>query len=123
MSQKTARRAPAPAELRPSHQSIEEPLIQTLENVLEIMQVALRPRDKLPSANLTDQLRLTPDVSPVQIQAVTVRIPSGYRLAIEFAEQYVGQRLGYGRGRAFQEIRNADVQAAVFQSNKAVRIR
>src|SRR6185369_16816375 len=58
MPEQASRGAPAPPQKGPPQQSVEMLSIQPLEDLFQIMQVACRAGDKLPSADLPYQLRL-----------------------------------------------------------------
>src|SRR3954451_24255927 len=102
MSQHIPGRSAAPAEWRLSQQSIEKLGVETLEYCLEIEELALRTGNEFTTADLFHEVRLATDIAAIEVQAIAMGINRSNGLAVEFAEEDVGQRLDDRRGRAGQ---------------------
>jgi len=122
MSEHAARGPAAPTQLRPAHQAIEILRVEALENLFQIVMLSGRPGKELAPADLAHQLRLAPDVAPVQIQPVTVRVHGRHRLSVQLAEQDERQRFGDRRRGAGQQVANPHPEAAVAKRNGAIRV-
>ena len=104
VSQHTARRTAAPAQLRAAEHAIEVGGIQTLEDFLQVEMFALGSGDELAAADLLDQVRLPAYIAAIEVKTVAMSVDARDRLAVEFAEEDVGQSFQYRRRRTRQQV-------------------
>jgi len=122
MSQHGARRVAAPSEKRLRHQAVEEAFIEILKYFIEIVDLALSASDELPSANLAKQVKLAAHIRAIEPAAVTVRVHGRNGLAVQLADQNVGEGF-LDRGRsALEDISNFDFQDPTLQTDRAIRV-
>src|ERR1039457_2212808 len=74
MPQHTARRAAAPAELRPAQQTVEICGIEPLEDLVEIEMLAFGPGNEFAAADLFDQVGLPADVAAIEVEAIAAGV-------------------------------------------------
>ena len=122
MSQHGSRGPATPSQLGTRHKPIEKPGIQFLENMLEIMVSAGRPRNEFAPANLPDQVHLTAHIPAIQVQPVAMRIPAWNRPAKQLAQQNVRECLHNRGGSAFEQIRDTHAHPRLRQANEAIRV-
>src|ERR1035441_909538 len=122
MPQHAARRAAAPAELRPAQQTIEIFGIEPLEDLVEIEMLAFGPGDELAAADLLDQVGLPADVAAIEVEAVAVGVDGCCGLTVELTEKDICQGLQDRCRRPGQQVGNADFEAPALQTDKAVGV-
>ena len=123
MPQHGTRCPAAPSEQGLAHQPVEKARVQVFENLPQIMVRAGRAGDEFATANLPDKMHLPAHVSPVEIEAIAVRIHPGNLAAIQFAEQDISQGFGHRGGSALEQVRHTHVNAVFGQAYEAIRIR
>src|SRR5258708_6989958 len=99
---------PAPGELRPSHESVEEAAVEVVEDFFQMVVVATGGADVLASAHLADEPRFGGNVVAGDIAAITGAVRAIDRLTIELGEQDVGDRAQHRFGSAFKQVGEAD---------------
>lgn len=121
VAQHTARVKAAPGEGRPAKQPVEEAHIERLEYLFKVEVMAAWREDAFPSAGLTDVFSLPRDCLRGDVTAVAVGVDGRDRLFVELGQQDVGNRaVNRLRGR-FEKVGEADVQAALAETNRGVQ--
>jgi len=111
---------PAPGKLRASQESVEEAAVEVFENFFQMVVMAAGGADVFASAHLADEPRFGGNVVRCDIPAITSAVRAIDRLAIEFGEQDVGDRVQHGFGSAFKQVGKADVELSLAQADGVV---
>src|ERR1039458_6663114 len=106
MPQHTARRAAAPAELRPPQQTVEICGIEPLEDLVEIEMLAFGPGNEFAAADLFDQVGLPADVAAIEVKAIAVGVDGRSGPAVELAEKDVRQGRSEEHTSELQSLRH-----------------
>src|SRR6185503_19521509 len=115
MPEQAARGMLAPGELRAAHESVEEALIERLENLVQIVMKPLRGGNSLAASHLANALALANDGFAGGEAAVAVGVGGINGLAIELGEQDMRDGAEDRLGRAFEDVRKMDLEASVPQ--------
>ena len=109
-----------PGEGWTAEESVEETGVEGLEDLVEIVVVALSGGDALASAGLTDVLGLAGDGFGADVAAVAVRVGAGDGLFVELGEEDVGDGVMDGIRCVLEEVGEADVEAAFAEADGGV---
>ncbi len=109
-----------PGEGGAAEESVEETGVEGLEDLVEIVVVALGGGDALAAAGLADVLGLAGDGFGGDVAAVAVGVDGGDGLLVELGEEDVGDGVMDGLGRVLEEVGEADVEAAFAEADGGV---
>ena len=110
----------APGKLRTSHQSVEKSPVEIVENFLQMIMMAARRVNMFSPSQLTHEPRLRGQFMAADITPIARALCAVNRLAIEFGQQDMGNRMQHRFGRAFEQIRESNVKFGVAQANRVV---
>ena len=110
----------APGQLGPTEQAAEEANVKRIKDFIQIEKMALGAEEALAAASAANQLGLARDrgAGGKPLIAHVVRGVDG--LLIELGDEDVSDGVDDGFGRAFKEVREADVQMAFAEANGGV---
>src|SRR5579863_3798158 len=116
VSQRALGHASAPGQLRPPEQAAKKARVERVEDLFEIVEVALRAGVALAAACVADEFCLAGDGSAggEALEAHVVRGVNG--LAVEFGEQNVRDGANDALGGALNEVGEADEDFAPSQA-------
>jgi len=92
---------------------MEETVVEVVEDFFEMIMMAAGGVDVLASAKLADEVGFRGEVAAGDVAAVAGAVRAIDRLAIEFGEQDVRDRMEDGFWRGFEKIGEADVKFAL----------
>ena len=99
---------------------MEESGVERLEDLVEIVVVAVGCGDALAAAGLADVLGLFGDGFGADVAAVAVGVVRGDGLLVELGEKDVRDGAVDGLGRGFEQVGEADVEAAFAETDGGV---
>ena len=99
---------------------MEEAGVERLEDLVEIVVVAVGCGDALAATGLADVLGLFGDGFGADVAAVAVGVVRGDGLLVELGEEDVGDGAVDGLGRGFEQVGEADVQVAFAETDGGV---
>src|SRR6185369_11944106 len=79
-------RTAAPPELGPRHEAVKVPHVQLLEKIGKVITLALCPGDELAAPRLPQLVQAAANILPVQVEPVTLRIQTRYRLPVKLRQ-------------------------------------
>src|SRR5579864_2949405 len=112
----------APAHAGTGHQAMEKAAVQVLKDGLEIVEVAAGGAQQFAAAHLADKVGLADDFMARDVFAVTRGLPPIDRAAVHLGQQNVRDSLQNCVGSSFQQVGEADQQAAVAQPDGVVDV-
>jgi hypothetical protein len=109
-----------PGEGGTAEEAVEETGVEGLEDFVEIVVMTLRGGDALAPADLADVLGLAGDGFGADVAAVAVGVDGGDGLLVELGEEDVGDGVVDGLGSVFEEVGEADVEAAFAEADGGI---
>jgi hypothetical protein len=109
-----------PGEGGAAEEAVEEASVEGLEDLVEVVVMALGGGDTLAAANLADVLGLAGDGLGTDMAAVAVGVDGGDGLLVELGEEDVGDGVVDGVGGVLEEIGEADVETAFAEADGGV---
>jgi hypothetical protein len=103
-----------------AEEAVEETGVEGLEDLVEVVVVAERGEDALAATGLANVLGLARDGLGGDVAAVPVGVGRGDGLFVELGEQNVGDGAVDGLGSMFEEVGEADVEAAFAEADRGV---
>ena len=122
VAQALSREVIAPCELWTSHQSIEEPAIQLLKNLIQIIELTFWRVDPFASPNLPYEMCFLRDVVARDVAAITHRVLRFNLLAIELGQQDVSDRKQHCIRRPLEQVRQTDKYLFASQADSVIDI-
>lgn len=110
----------APGEVGPAEETTEEALIEAVEDFFEVEKAAFGAGDALGAARVADELGLARDCSRGGETLVTEVVGCVDGLFVELGYKDVGDGMEDGLGSAFEQVGEADVDAALAQADGGV---
>ena len=110
----------APGERGAAEESVEESRVERLEDLVEIVVMAVGCGDALAATGLTDVFGLFGDGFGADVAAVAVGVVRGDGLLVELGEEDVRDGAVDGLGRGFEQVGEADVQVAFAETDGGV---
>jgi len=110
----------APRKSWTPHEAVKEAAVQVFENLFKVILPPASRVDVFASAHLANEPRLGRHVVTKNVSAIARTQSSINRLAIQLAEQDVGDPVQDRFGRAFKQIRDAKVKFALTETDRVV---
>ena len=111
----------APGQLGPPQHPAEEPRVQRVENLFQVVEASLWPEEPLAAARPANQLRLPCD-GGARRKPLVAQVMSGVdRLFVEFGQQNVRDSADHRLRRALQQIGKADRNLPFAQPNPRIQ--
>jgi hypothetical protein len=111
----------APGEGGATQETVEEAGVEGLEDFVEIVVVSRGGGQAFAAAGLTDVLSLFGDGFGGDMAAVAVSVEAGDGLLVELGEKDMRDGVMYSLGSRFEQVGEADVQAAFAQADGRVQ--
>ena len=110
----------APSKLRTAHKAVEEAAVEVVENFFEMIVMAAGRADVFASAKLAHEARFGGEIVARDVASVAGAVGAIDRLAVELGQKDVRDGVENGLGRAFKQIRKADVKLSLAKPNRIV---
>ena len=120
MTQQSLRVMLAPSQLRPPQKSVEEALIQRIEDLFQVVVPAFRSAIALGAACTANLLRLPGNGFTVLKAFVAIIVLAIDRLFIDFGDENMRYGAQHTLRRAFQQIRKAYMQLTFAQPDRRI---
>src|SRR6202008_1237414 len=104
------------------HQAMEKAAVQVLEDGIEIVEVPAGGAQQLAATHLADKMGLADDFMAGDVFTVTRGLPAIDGSAVHLGQQNVRDSLQNRFGSAFQQVGEANQQAAVAQPDGVVDV-
>ena len=101
---------------------MKELLVQPLKHLVEVVHLAARGSDLFSPTHLSQQVRLRSHIVTGNVTAVARGVQRLDWPAIDLGQQDVRDGRDHSVGRAFQQVRNANVDRVLAQANGVVDI-
>src|SRR5271165_4407609 len=122
VGQTAARANLAPGHLRAPQQSVKEPQVELVEDLLQVVEEPTRRMNAFAPAHLPHQMRFGADVLASHVTAKSARVRRLDRLAVYLGQQNMHDRLDNAVRCAFQQVRDSHVHLGVAQADGVVHV-
>jgi hypothetical protein len=99
---------------------VEEAGVEGLEDLVEVVVIALTGGDAFATSSLADVLSLTRYGLGADVATVTISVNGSNGLAVELGEEDVGDGVMDGFGGVLEEIRETDVETSFAEADRGV---
>jgi len=112
----------APAHAGTGHQAVKKTSVEIFEDCLEVVIVSPGGAQKFATAHLADQVGLPDDFMAADVFAIARRVSAVDGPAVHLGQQDVGDGLENGLGGPLEQIREANQEASVAQTDGVVDV-
>ncbi len=103
-------------------QAVEKAGVELVEDLFQVVTLALRPGDMFAAAGLSEQVKIAANVVLVEVEVVAFALFRWDWFAVELADEDVGEGFEDRRGGGFERIGDAEFEPVVVGADEGIGV-